>query len=64
MNKTALAVLVFGVLAIIAGVAAFVLLYSDQVNYSEEDTARKVGMICLALGALISYAGVRNLRTV
>ena len=52
------ALIVIGVIALVAGIAAFVLVGAGAVNSAEEGTANTVGGVACAVGVLALGAGI------
>lgn len=52
------ALIVIGVILLLGGIAAFVLVGMDQVNHAEVGTAKKIGGAGCGVGALALIAGI------
>jgi len=57
-QRGSVALIVIGVILLLGGIAAFVLVAMDQVNYSEVGTAKKIGGAGCGVGAIALIAGI------
>jgi flagellar basal body-associated protein FliL len=53
-----IALIILGVLLTLGGIAAFVLVFGDQVNHAEEGTAKTIGGVGLGVGLLALVGGI------